>query len=359
MPNQSTWKRIILLIVLAYEGLGSLAGGTMLVTRPDGRLMNMPVGMMHGAFPDFFVPGLILFALGALNVAAFVTVLRRSRRDWLLAGLALGGLAVWFFVEIVILRELHWLHVMWGFPVILGVVVALPLLPASRASMRDAALIGGAFSSLLYVLMNLVVPTQWPGYDQASRVVSELSAVGAPTRPLWVAMAIVYTLLVVAFGWGVRAAAGPAAGPERRLRITGILLIVYGAMGVVWPFAPMHLREALVSGHGDFRDTMHIALGVVTNVVYLVALIVASGAIGKAFRAYSLATFVVIMAFGLLSFREAPRLSSNQPTPFIGVWERIDIGLFLLWMMVLAIALLRRQHPGRRRASLAPITQPA
>jgi len=36
---------------------------------------------------------------------------------------------VWFLVEIAILRELHWLHAMWGLPVILGGIMALPLVP--------------------------------------------------------------------------------------------------------------------------------------------------------------------------------------------------------------------------------------
>jgi hypothetical protein len=344
MSRQSLWQRITLLIVLAYEGLGSLAGGAMLVARPDGRLMNIPLAILHGVFADFLIPGVILFGLGVLNVVAFVAVLRRSRLDWLFAGLALGGLAIWFIVEIAIVRELVWLHAMWGLPVILGLVVALPLVPASPLSMRNAALACGVASSLLYVAMNLLVPLQWPGYDQASRIVSELSAVGAPTRPLWVVLGIAYTLLVVAFGWGVWAEAGGAEG-DRRLRITGALLIAYGALGVVWPFAPMHLREAIAAGQGDLRDSMHIALGVATNVIYLAALGVAAAALGKAFRIYSLATLVVLLACAVLTFQQAPRVSANQPTPLIGVWERIDIGVFLLWMVVLAVVIVGRRRP--------------
>jgi hypothetical protein len=37
MLNQRRWQRIILLIVLAYEGLGCLSGGAFLVAGPDGR----------------------------------------------------------------------------------------------------------------------------------------------------------------------------------------------------------------------------------------------------------------------------------------------------------------------------------
>ena len=352
MPNQRKWQRFILLTVLGYEGLGALVGGGLLAAKPDGRYMEMLIGIMHGTFSDFLIPGIILFALGVLNIAALIAVLRRSRFDWLGAGLALGGLAIWFFVEIVILRQLHWLHAMWGFPVILGLVVAVPLLPFQSTTIRDAWLSCGIVSSLLYVAMNVALARRWPGYDSASQVVSELSAVGAPTRPLWVDLGMVYTLLVTAFGWGVRM----AAANDRRLRASGILIAIYGALGLVWPFAPMHMRDALVAGGGDFRDTMHIALGVATQLLYLLALGLAAAALGKAFRLYSIATVLVLFVFGALTFRDAPRLGAGQPTPFIGVWERINIGLFLVWAMVLAIALLRRSHS--RRAEVTLVSHP-
>ena len=48
MPIQRRWQRIILLMVLGYEGLGALVGGSFLVATPDGRSMKIPVGVMHG-----------------------------------------------------------------------------------------------------------------------------------------------------------------------------------------------------------------------------------------------------------------------------------------------------------------------
>ena len=139
MGAERRWKRITLLTVLGYEGLGAVAGGSLLVARPDGSYMDMPVGIMHGTFRDFLIPGLILLMLGVLNIAAFIAVFRRRRWDWVAASLALGGLLVWFFVEIAILRELHWLHAMWGLPVILGAIVALPLLPLRQAPLRTSS----------------------------------------------------------------------------------------------------------------------------------------------------------------------------------------------------------------------------
>jgi hypothetical protein len=131
-------KRIILLSVLAYEGIGGILGGILLIAGPDGHLMKIPVGILHGSFPDFFIPGIILTGMGILNIAAFVEVFRKGRNDWLLAGFALIGFAIWFTVEIAILRELHLLHIMWGLPVLLGIWTALPLIPmAKKLSLRS------------------------------------------------------------------------------------------------------------------------------------------------------------------------------------------------------------------------------
>jgi len=134
--RQRTWQRLLLLFVLGYEAAGCLSGGGLLVAAPDGRLMDMPVEILHGFFPDFLIPGHLLIGFGILTTAAFVAVLRRARYDWLLAGFALGGLAVWFLVEIAVLRELHWLHAMWGLPVLAGGLAALPLVPTRKAGRR-------------------------------------------------------------------------------------------------------------------------------------------------------------------------------------------------------------------------------
>jgi hypothetical protein len=170
-----------------------------------------------------------------------------------------------------------------------------------------------------------------------------------------VVFAMLYTVLVAAFGWGVRM----AAGSDRRLRVAGILIVIYGALGIVWPFAPMHLRPVLAAGGGTFSDKVHIALATVTVVVYLLALGFAAAALGRSFRLFSLVTLAALFVFAGLTFWEAPGVGANQPTPLIGVWERVNIGLFLLWVIVLAIALLVRGHSRENRAPLHALAHPA
>src|SRR3954447_2230933 len=199
---------------------------------------------------------------------------------------------------------------------------------------RKLSLMCGIVSSLLYVGMNVLVPMQWDGYSSASQTVSELSAIGAPTRPLWVPLGIAYTLLVAFFGWGVRA----SARQNRPLRVAGSLLVAYGLVGLAWP--PMHLREVLAAGGGTLTDTMHIVFAVMTVFLMLIAMGFGAAAFGKRFRLYSIATMVILLACGALTVPDAANIQANLPTPWIGMWERINIGVFLLWVVVLATMLL-------------------
>lgn len=147
---QAKWQRIILLLVLGYEAAGALLGGIFLVAAPDGRLMDMAVEVMHGVFHDFLIPGFILFGMGILNTVAFATVLLRERSDGFMACLALAGLLIWFVVEIIILQELNWSHLMWGLPVLIGCVMAMPLiiLRNDTEKMKKALIKCGILSSL-------------------------------------------------------------------------------------------------------------------------------------------------------------------------------------------------------------------
>jgi len=208
---------------------------------------------------------------------------------------------------------------------------------------RNALLVCGIVSSLLYGAM--IGAIRFEGYSRISQVPSELTAIGAPTRSLWMLLGAVYTVLVTAFGCGV----WQSAGRNRALRIVGVLLLAYGSLGLLWPFAAMHQRDVLALGGGTLSDTMHVALGGVTFLLMFLAIAVGATAFGKRFRLYSVSSIVILVAFGALTFWEAPRLQTNLPTPWTGLWERINISVFLLWVVVLATALLRLRPPGETR----------
>jgi len=183
--------------------------------------------------------------------------------------------------------------------------------------------------------MNIFIPPLYAGYNWMTQTVSELSAIDAPTRPLWFPLGIAYTLLIAAFGWGVL----QSAEGNRMLRITGILMILHGVLGLTW--SPMHQREVLAAGGGTFTDTWHIVMSVVTVLLMFLSIGFGAAAVGKRFRVYSIATILVFIVFGVLTFFEAPGVDKNLPTPFIGLWERINIAAFMVWLLVFAMILLR------------------
>ncbi len=205
--------------------------------------------------------------------------------------------------------------------------------------LRKTLLICGIITSLLYVAMNVFVPMLWPAYNSCSQTVSELSAIGAPTRSVWIPFGLLYALLFIAFGWGVV----KSATQNRHLHIVGFLLIIDGVISLAWPYAPMHLREDLAAGGGTISDTIHLLFAFVTVVLMVFAIGYGAFSFGKRFRIYSIISLIILLAFGILTSMDAPSVNKNLPTPWIGVWERINIGVFLLWVIVLTVILINAE----------------
>ena len=200
---------------------------------------------------------------------------------------------------------------------------------------RNALLSCGILASVLYVAMTLFVGLLWEGYSVASNVPSELSAIGAPTRTLWILLGTVYGVLMIAFGWIVWA----SAPPNRALRAVGALLVAQTASGQFWP--PMHQRAVLAAGGGTLTDTLHLVWAAVTGIFFMLIVGLGAAALGKRFRLYSIATMVIVLACGAVTGTYAADVQADLPTPWVGIWERISIATFMAWIVVLATALLR------------------
>lgn len=214
---------------------------------------------------------------------------------------------------------------------------------SGNVAWKTILLLCGILSSLYYVAINIYVPLQWEGYSIASQTISELSAIDAPTRSLWVPLGIVYSLLAAAFGWGVWL----SGSGNQPLRLTGACMLINGLVSIFWP--PMHQREVLAAGGGTMTDTLHIVFSAITVLLFMLAIGFGAAALGKGFRIYSILTLFILIVFGVLTGMDAPEMQANLPTPLIGVWERINIGVYMLWVIVLAIILLRRdRNPAGR-----------
>jgi hypothetical protein len=197
----------------------------------------------------------------------------------------------------------------------------------------------GAASSLTYLAIDLYSSWVYPGYRFADQAVSELSAIGAPTRPLWLVVGMAYNLLLLAFASGV----WTAARGKWTLRVTALLLAAIAVLGgIAGLLAPMHQRGTQTS----LTDTVHVIYAAVTVVCTLAAIGCAAAALRGPFRVYSLATIGLLLAAGMAAFAQGPRIPTGGPTAWFGVLERINIYGYLLWVALLGVTLLRRR--GRR-----------
>ena len=207
---------------------------------------------------------------------------------------------------------------------------------------RKALLVCGILSSILYIGTDALAARLYEGYSYTCQTISELFAIGAPTRPLVVSLFLTRSVFQVAFGLGVWMLGG-------RLRVTAGSLVGFGCFDLAAaPFFPMHQRAVLAAGGGTLTDTLHI-IGAAVDVLFILFIIgFGASVFGKRFRLYSIGTIVVLLAFGTLAGIDGPRVSANLPTPWVGVTERISVYSYMLWMAVLAIALLSHRDSQDR-----------
>ncbi|HEU4513764.1 MAG TPA: DUF998 domain-containing protein [Nocardioidaceae bacterium] len=202
----------------------------------------------------------------------------------------------------------------------------------------------GVAAPLLYMVgHDLLAALLYEGYSPFSQAISELSSFGAPTRPAVLALLCVYSLLTLAFGIGVR----QSTQGGRALRVAGDILVASAVLVPVWFPFPMTSRQDMdPSVAMGLTDTMHLVLSGVTNLLMFCAIGFGSTAFGLRFRIYSILTVVVSLVFGFLMSTEARGIAAGEPTPWMGVNERIAAGAWMLWMGVLAVMLLRRTGRG-------------
>jgi hypothetical protein len=200
----------------------------------------------------------------------------------------------------------------------------------------------GVVSSVLYIAVDVLGSLRYPGYSYADQEFSELTAAGSPVRSLMIALnEIPYTVLVAAFAGGL----WTSAGPKRPGHITGAMLIGYALTGMVTGvFFPMKTREALAAGEDTLRNTMHPAGTAVMSLFIVLAMGFGARLLGRRFLYYSYGTIAILIVFGVLTSLQVGRMEANEPTPWMGVEERINIYATMLWVAVLAIGHLRAQE---------------
>ncbi|HMN09495.1 MAG TPA: DUF998 domain-containing protein [Gemmatimonadaceae bacterium] len=203
--------------------------------------------------------------------------------------------------------------------------------------MRRFLLACGIASPVLYAIADAVAGMSWEGYSFRDQTISELGAIGAPSRPLFSLLLVPTYLLLAAFGAGVR----QSAAGRRPLRMAGTLVIALAVLALTaGQAAPMRMRGTAQGMAG----ALHLAEGLVAMLILLAAMWLAAAPLGRRFVAYTGVTVLLMLAFGAWSGSAAPRIEAGLDTPWTGAAERIFWYAYQLWFLVLAIVLLREKQ---------------
>ena len=211
-------------------------------------------------------------------------------------------------------------------------------LQTSRPWWVTIALFMGIASPILFAVIVVVGGLMRPDYSHISQAISELTQRGALNKPLLDIGLYITELMTIAFGFGVLWAVRSAGSS---FRISAMLVVSIALVGLLFGPFPMdpvgepftrsgiiHLILALVSSLGTMAILIFAGLGW-RNVAQ-----------GKGWSTYSFISFVLVFVTGLLG---AMAIARGWTT--VGLWQRLSVGVFLLWKGALAITLLQRTRP--------------
>lgn len=203
----------------------------------------------------------------------------------------------------------------------------------TRRQIKRPLLVCGIAAAAVYIATDIAAAAAYPDFSFTDQAVSELFAIGAPTSHFVVPLFSLSSALLLLFALGIwLASEGNRSMQFLALMFAGSALVALA----LWNLFPMHMRGA----ERTFTDKMHLILA--TNPFVLGTLVLAGFSIRGRFRLLSIATLSTILLLAVFGFHYAPAIDSGQPTPAMGISERLGQYIYEAWQIALALRLLGR-----------------
>lgn len=209
-----------------------------------------------------------------------------------------------------------------------GEEVAISRKPGTDRVQVVLALCGLA-GPLLYASVVIILGFLRPGYDHFTQVISELGEVGAPNAIVMNIFGFVLpSLLIFAFAIGLYRGTRDGRGP-----IVASALLAVGALGFIGaalaPCSP---------GCDPATSTSHFQAGAIGILLVLAPfafwLTLRRDSRWEGYGTYSLVTGVLVIVLYIVNF-------SGLTQPWNGLGQRLATGILFLWIVLMAIHLLR------------------
>jgi hypothetical membrane protein len=196
----------------------------------------------------------------------------------------------------------------------------------------------GMVAPIIYVFHVVYGGLLWAGYSHIRQPISDLSATGAPDRDLLQGILYIYGILLVIFT--IYAFLYFKKSDNKTIKVAMAIFITAQIVSISYGFFP----EDLSGAEATFTGTMHL---VVTGLIVPLTILTPFVS-GIAFRKiegfrslslYSYITTAIIFFVGGLTVI----LMANKSEVF-GLFERINIGSYQLWIFIFALKLFRRKY---------------
>jgi len=191
----------------------------------------------------------------------------------------------------------------------------------------------GIISPLIYIGAVLIGGFLRSDYSHVYNAISELIMTDAPNKLLLDLMFTFYNLGLAILGFGMFYYL--ESPRTNRMKSASLMLGVIGVLGLVMFFFSQDPRGGAVTLEG----IIHIVLAGIMSLLTIIAVFVAGFSFGgepklKGLKSYSLLSGVIIVVSGGLTAAFTANGSS-----YMGVFERLVIGTFIIWVLVLSLKL--------------------
>jgi len=203
--------------------------------------------------------------------------------------------------------------------------------------LRKTLICCGVVAPVLYVITAIVGAALRNDYSHIVNAISELISNGAPNKAILDVVFNIYNALLLAF------AIGGYIVLKNSHRLCRIVMGIFIAMQIIsfsWGFFPMDP----LGTEATFAGTMHNTLGgIVAFATIFMPLLMGLGLRRvdgfKSYVNYSFITSAIIFVSGLTGV-----ILAGQGIQLFGLFERITIGSYEVWIFVTALKLLKTER---------------
>jgi hypothetical membrane protein len=194
----------------------------------------------------------------------------------------------------------------------------------------------GIIGPVVYILAVFIGGAIRHDYSALYNSVSELSMVNAPNRLLMDVLFGIYNISLYIFGLG--AYLDSSVDDSRKYKAATIMLTIIGILGVMVLIFTQDPRGAPATLNG----TLHIILSGITAALTIISILLVGLSFNKyaKMKLFSWYSYIISLLIFVSGGVGAASLSNNSS--YGGLFERITIFLFMIWLIIFSYVLLKR-----------------